>query len=114
MTHAATLIALAERCEQATGPDLEIDARIEAQLVGWKFDAMRESGYAVRDFEAPAYTTSLDAAMTLVPEGCSVHAFFQPRKIGHKVEIGCGHVCEKAATPALALCAAALRARAAQ
>ncbi len=66
----------------------------------------------------PRYTTSLDAAVTLVPEGdiWSVHGSDAPN---HKGFADISTMREPhyfkadAATPALALCAAALRARAA-
>lgn len=103
------LLALAERVMALTGPDREADARIAGKAY------------------APAYTASIDAAMTLVPEGwnwmagernqglCRAYvendkpAFVgfssqkNPKRIWHEVT---------AATPALALTAAALLARA--
>jgi hypothetical protein len=64
------------------------------------------------------YTASLDAALTLVPEGADVEVYFSPREKPHRR--GCvvltisRQVYEAhAATLALALCIAALRARAA-
>lgn len=111
------LLALAERCEQATGPDRELDARIEAALAEADFDALANDGVHVRDWNAPAYTASIDAAMSLVPEGrewrvrwCELPdgTWASIARIG---ENGCG-LNTSAATPALALCAAALRARA--
>jgi hypothetical protein len=53
---------LIERLEKATGPDREIDHEIDA-LVG-----------EAEDFPAnePRYTASIDAALTLVPEGLTV------------------------------------------
>lgn len=63
--------------------------------------------------EAPAYTASLDAAMTLVPEGYD-WAVFRTNG-GLTVHAWCGSREDVfAATPALALTAACLRARAAQ
>jgi hypothetical protein len=59
MTDPATLIALAERCEQAAGPDRELDFAIAAG-VGWP-DSPNLHQHARR------YTESLDAAVTLYP-----------------------------------------------
>lgn len=128
----ASLLALAERCEAAS--DDECTARLNADILralGWTSDdrdvydpaGNRRSGI-------PSYTTSLDAAMTLVPEGSlftarTVWDKMRPAGLGfvsryEKGEFG-GH--ERlywmdehqavAATPALALCGAALRALAA-
>ena len=112
MTNPATLLTLADRCEQAAGPDAGLDLAIWnalSEMPGfkhpspiWRFDV----------------TASLDAAVTLVLEGWIY-------------ELGRGEsgtrraLCRMrdergnwtgwivAATAALALCAAALRARAA-
>jgi hypothetical protein len=109
------LLALAERVEQATGPCRNLDNSIRlATNGGCAFD------------EDPAYTASLDAAMTLVPEGWNWMAGNrnQPKARAY-VNNGELHFegvtaqrnprlrwCEVvAATPALALTAAALRAR---
>ncbi len=135
----AELLALADRCETAARPDRELDAIVAATVrlfppnVGYIWQgAMRpnspdigavecctRSGTGGPWYLSRAYTASLDAAMTLVPEGhwpegslgthkdqrssIEIHApdAFDP--------IGTGW----AATPALALTAAALRARAA-
>lgn len=61
------------------------------------------------DDRYPAYTASLDAAMSLVPEGWE----WRVASTG-EAECWCGDGSDinlRAATPALALCAAALRAR---
>ena len=57
MTDPATLLHLAERCEQAAGPDRELDFAIAAG-VGWP-DSPNLHQHARR------YTESLDAAVTL-------------------------------------------------
>jgi hypothetical protein len=115
------LLKLAKRCEKATGPDRELDAMI-AETIGEKHG--RETGwcnsenddYYVIDECAALYTASLDAAMTLVPEGWG-----QFDVDATAPELGIDwtlHGPERreakgtAAAPALALCAAALRARA--
>ena len=71
---------------------------------------------------APRYTTSLDAALTLVPEGCiwatSAYTTFATADVtltgeGFLSASGDVEFEAQAKTPALALCIAALRARAA-
>lgn len=108
----ASLIA---RCEAAEGPDRELDLAIELHLEG--------AGYAYPadnwQKDVSAYTASLDAAMSLVPEGWSTANYHQgPSGGGHWWELGCirddlqQYLSAKgrAATPALALTAACLRA----
>ena len=131
MTNPSELLRLAERCEAATGADRELDALI---LEALGYEVKRDHGrmgFAVRG-EGPVrylqgthwqsfgrYTTSIDAAMELVPEGAT------PALSRHRGSArGSAHItrdtdgrslgiCHSAATPALALAAAALRARAA-
>jgi hypothetical protein len=136
------LLKLAERCEQATGPVRELDALIfkalgapvpfqfANKLVALNFDEAEQCYFApigdmrVR-YEPPVYTASLDAAMSLVPEGWDWTAQTSFRK--SKARANCDLTQEapfapedwkvtsaRAATPALALCAAALKARASQ
>lgn len=129
---------LAERIEALDGPCREVDAEIFKAIgaplpkaafgmdIELRPDPNSASGFIVPvgemqvRYECPAYTASLDAAMTLVPE---------PRIKGEHVSIGvwtgpgvhAPHVRASAwvsgservlaATPALALCAAALRAK---
>jgi hypothetical protein len=117
---AETMVALADRCEAASGPDRELDAKIARETGAVNPRTARAGfgfGYVDRGQWAcsfvPAYTASLDAAMTLVPEGCSFDLVNR---------LGCTTVrifnrdgpltdCRRAITPALALCAAALKAR---
>jgi hypothetical protein len=137
----ANLLELAERCEAATGPDRDIDLAI-FEACGWVRKGGFWSGeYWERggrriwltDKRLPAPTASLDAAMTLVPEENDSWSLMKwPQdgkptfratvswtvKSSHKNASG-PYVMHKphlrraeAATPALALCAAALRARA--
>jgi hypothetical protein len=125
------LLKLAERCEQATGPDRELDALIagrEGALVADTRDCDGNSvtcvwpGGKFRSgewFILPAYTASLDAAMMLVPEDHNLNVWTHRTKestagasVTHN-EDGKGPTVFKCATPVLALCAAALRARAA-
>ena len=121
------LLALAERCEKATEGSRELDGLI------WKAVCEKPGNVWMRQdpedtvaYEAPpAYTTSLDAAKTLVPEGCGwVAGWGQTRpdepmggaqitpSARYNGSFMAGEVIAEAeaATPALALCAAALRA----
>jgi hypothetical protein len=107
------LLNLAERCEQATGQSAAIDIAI--------YDAVGHQGVGTY----PRYTASLDAAMTLVPEGWPSRCFGTndderafAALAGNDAHMMAEdwdefYVEADAATPALALCAAALRARAA-
>jgi len=115
MTDPATLLALADRCEQAAGSDRELDAEIAVALFGGNviYDLKIKQWRRIKitsawrmDHPLPPYTTSLDAALTLVPEGCGWMVMSSAAKVGVWPSHG--------ATPALALCAAALRARAAE
>lgn len=135
MSERATLLALAERCETAEGPDDVLDADImaavhpELTVHPWvrrtypngkrPFFADTSDPDNLNVVSTSRFTASLDAAVTLVPDDYG----WQMRR-GH---VGGGRtVCYLwdgkgiwsptvvAATPALALCAAALRARAAE
>lgn len=156
-TVADTLEALARRCE-IERPDRGLDLDIGTAM-GWRLERSGDSHFADwfspegetgPDYAPPYYTTSLDSAVTLVPEDCgfkietddwdamdppcplppSVYASVHdkqctrharkdsrsPRSDDRKKRRGIWaptHHNVRAATPALALCAAALRARAA-
>lgn len=119
------LLKLAERCEKASGPDRELfwqayeavfgkaNAEIIDQFPGHKMPDTWERFRKLLD--AGGF---LDAAMTLVPEGYSYGAgttFYERKGWAYCIEYGAsGFKNIDAATPALALCAAALRARAAK
>jgi hypothetical protein len=116
------LIELAARCEAAEGPDRELDALISVAVddgCGIRWHDLWFFTFATGN-SPPLYTASLDAALTLLPPG-SLWAggsmeegpfarLLWPRAdgtyVGNYLEI-------TATTPALALCAAALRAKAA-
>ncbi len=126
------LTELAARVEGAEGPNRDIDAEI-APLTGLR---MAEEGHPLgrccydqngRGVPLPAFTASLDAALTLVPEGWFILVSDWQASILRKLgpwqavltrnrddmrTVFDGRS-DHAATPALALCAAALRARAA-
>lgn len=117
MTDRDALLALADRVEALAGPDREVDAIIQRALGDdttghWFAD---RNGAWVTDALAPIYTASLDAAMTLAPNAYRVRlgrledgrgsAWVYPPTAGPADEWA-----RLAATPALALCAASLRA----
>lgn len=139
------LLELAERVEKAEGPDRELDCLL------YEMDELRSTGVRLNlvpkmrgtyygeptgryfdvsgpeplelPYNAPASTASIDAAMSLVPEGwegalywgieayppeAQLETWQMRRDMGEAFEPIKG----TAKTPALALCAAALRARA--
>lgn len=90
------LLKLAERCEQATGPDRELDgyvwwhtgigpseypeyanlpAIVALGRVFGRIPTVPEDQLTIAEvgYRGPRYTASLDAAMSLVPEGCGFH-----------------------------------------
>jgi hypothetical protein len=133
MSDRTTLLALAERCEQTAGPDRLLDAEIALtqdytfaqrypeRRQWWRRPDGRRVAHDPRKDYPPNYTSSLDAALTLVPEGRAwtvgqnLHHWHWQASInalndaGNPTSIGFGGPC---GWPALALCAAALRARA--
>lgn len=124
---AADLLRLAERVEKLEGPDRRLDFDLwviltnptgfpalsepEENRTSW-FDTWKDKG------GFPRYTASLDAAMSLVPEGWKVCLCVDERPgfaNVHKLVGGEGPTnIAHASTLALALTAAALRALAAQ
>jgi hypothetical protein len=131
-----TLNTLADRVEKLAGPDREVDAMIAValDLEGEGMNPRRfrllhtdyggNNSYAAigkHHPRLPAYTASLDAAMTLVPVGwtyinleiCARGTDEQHCRCSVEREAGDDEerVHAYAATPALALVAAALRAR---
>lgn len=107
------LWAQAWRCEAATGPDREIDRAIRDAL-GLPNDYAADWG--PRGHDVPAaypYTTSLDAAMTLVPTDCAPGVYQRDKAEWAAMVFGpdwqiIGDT--RAATAPLALTAASLRA----
>ena len=104
-----TLLALADRAERATGDSFDLNHDIALAL----------------GISSEPFTASLDAAMTLVPEGCGVHLCSDYSDDLAPDSHTCaltgkwtvrvytpqhGSFKYLAATPALALCAASLRA----
>jgi hypothetical protein len=136
------LLALAERCEAATGIDREIDKSIWVMLgkclhSRTTYERVQgDSGHTCDDCGAdswgnlgkfgqrlhdgvPAYTASLDAAMTLLTERMRLRGFGEGKSgvwVADIAERDYGRRCiaiGSAVTPALALTAACLKARAA-
>jgi hypothetical protein len=118
MSNSNTLQALAERCEQASGPDREINKDILLAL-GYSWRGMNYwHSDDNRAWEGSiSFTASLDAALKLVPDGwrwaVSTTNDDPPCAFGHPPDKSFWIEDTPAATPALALCAFALRARAA-
>jgi hypothetical protein len=131
---------LVERVERASGPDRELDCLIQVAVtpdakcmtdpghgtVGSTFGVMRDIDFDVwRQHrtgvlgpfyygEPPAYTASLDAAMTLAGDhfGSLVKGRFIGGRIAYVAVVTAPTRAEgQASTPALALTAASLRAR---
>ncbi len=112
-----TITALIDRLEQLEGPDREADAAIAVTLPGAKHaDVLSCAGCRC----APRFTESIDAALTLVPEGLEWHVAGPNKRHGNG-QAWAGVFGEPfvgsendsfAATPAIAICIAALRAQA--
>jgi hypothetical protein len=134
----AALLALADRVPALTGPCRETDAEIAVVALGWIVRLPRYEGddvaYGYPDGDGAVFpgngggdrlvrefTASLDAAMKLAPEGWRIVSLgdrtlsFQVILSRGTAEFSRGEpVFGYAATPALALTAAALRAIAAE
>lgn len=102
-----TLLALAERVEAATGADRGLDSEIHHAVL---------NGVGVGSYGAqPAYTASLDAAMSLVPSGWSFMVDSAENRLHAQAKLGRSYPTNanayaEASTPPLALTAASLRA----
>jgi hypothetical protein len=102
------LSELIARLEKASGPDMRLDAVIESHV-------------GFRPFGTPQYTASIDAALTLVPDTWAIHEMGElsrlPTGAGWYVTAmkrdGFGEVHAAHPNFAIALCIAALKARAA-
>jgi hypothetical protein len=119
------LLALAERVERAAGPDRALDETIYLAVGAerlsnnqWRRPFREKEGIVIHgDGLVPYYTGSLDTALSLLParHDWSLHADNGEAIAGCQPasEDGCDCADCRAATPALALLAAILRARAA-
>ena len=103
---------LIERIEAAGGPDRQLDMLVENALGLAIFDRDPAVGFGDADYnrrDPKPYTASIDAAVTLVPEGWE-WAYFDKRAIV-RIPDTLKHEMGEAATPALSIICAALRAR---
>ena len=107
---------LIERIEGAEGPSRELDAEI-ALTQGWSELPGDNWCGPEGQIAVPRYTASLDAAMSLVPEGMQWRVDSHHNIAGvfeYPTDPETGPYCVEhegeGLTPALALCAAALRA----
>lgn len=109
-----TIDELIAALEKAEGPDWHLDEAIATRAA----DADPADHDAANWPIWPPYTASIDSALTLVPEAFEFWhlSSYSDGRAGVAIyATGCGRMwsCEDAATPALALCIAALKARAA-
>lgn len=125
MTNVTKLLALADRCEKAGGPDRELADDI-LRATGWRYDTpahnpshmkrwIRPDGNYVAYGPQPDPTGNTDDAMTLLPSNtsCAVTMRFncgKRRKVDLMVLDRNQPSYIRAASTALALCSAALRA----
>ena len=124
----AALLALAERCEQASGPDRWLDAKIFAAMKGAGWHAAAP-GYCVRGRTVnnagqttgcPPFTGDVGQAAHIVPAGWLWQAGNYPHPNAacfpaderYTTSGGEDDENQRPRTVTLALCAAALRARA--
>lgn len=103
-----TLLDLARRVEQATGADNADNADSRLALFALGAEVMRACG---QDYRGVNPLFSLDAAAALVPEGWTGTVHLDGKAMLYRDDRE-PYVAGLAATPALALTAAALRARA--
>ena len=123
-----TTAELIEKLERADGPSRELDEAIYELMGGCnhkrtKYYAVQsDTGFTCLDCGkdtygakyAPSYTASIDAAMTLVPEGWSYTVAWLHRNGRATVAMFHAKLNEQRAesqTPAIALCIAALKAK---
>lgn len=111
---------LIERLEKATGPNRELDQDIWDMVGSNEDSSIADGARLIR--HAPSYTSSLDAALTLVPEnhrwtlcGEEVEGDGNIRKPSAHVSMFLSNYApnrfKEGATTAIALCIAALKAR---
>lgn len=120
MTTAAEFLALVDRCEREE-PSRELDCEI-AKAVGWTYNPKNLPGAPWKDaadrveWTPPWFSFSLDAAVTLVPEGVEWNLTnlygIAMSEVGLNFSDGNWQTSRhKGGHLALAICAAALRAR---
>lgn len=123
MSDSAALLALVEKLEKSEAGSRELDAEIWIALnpdwADWKSDRPGDFNHPqYGKAYCPEYSTSLDEALRLVPSGHSVR-MAQNTPYGCNAGVsaepgGSPSPLSKGKTLALALCIAALRARASQ
>ena len=102
---------LIDRLEAAVGPDNELDADIER----WVHNISGATGRILMPFGTKPFTSSVDAALTLIPNGHTWSIGTRDEKAwGSEAKARpywaeCGNVDTAASNPALALCTAALK-----
>jgi hypothetical protein len=112
------LADIIERLEKAPGPDPLLDGDIGWAVNEW----INEGGFWRRHKVTgarerftycgwPLYTHSIDAALTLVPEGWEWSLSYEAGKYCCEAGDPLIGLCSEAPIPAIALCIAALRAR---
>ena len=107
------LLKLAERCEAATGPDRELDAQIGRFVAAEFLQQIPDRP----QYGCQPFTASLDAAMQLKPAEWHIEGMHEGcGDLPKRVTLYCWDeaIRGKGSALTLALCAAALRARAAQ
>ena len=111
-----SLKSLIAELEQAKKGSRKLDREIQLNVVGFDPDQLPKRWPVVGNSD-PRYTTSLDAALTLVPEGLSWHVWSlgsglpsaEVKREGEPPHYGL--LGSDVREPALALCIASLRAR---
>lgn len=99
---------LATRCELAEGPNYEIDYAVAKLLDKWELGGTQQP-------KPPRFTGGLDAAASLVPEGWGYRVWVSENRQHASATVDTSHPINRAGfgectSPALALCAASLRA----
>lgn len=127
MTDTSSLSHLIERLERATTADRELDGEIASVLAlhpkDWQRDVKSASASlwfkGLHNWRAPDYTSSIDAAMTLLPDGVYWMAACGKRSVNEPLGacalyhpgVDQPFVQVEGHTVAIALCIAALKAR---
>ena len=104
-----------KRLENVTGPDRELDEAIHILITGKPTKYSCEHCGTTGMWFPQSYTVSIDAALTLVPQGMVAGVTTEGRAIvtmphNYWENDFAGGFCETGATPAIALCIAALKA----
>lgn len=120
----SSLSDLIARLEKATGPDLELDEQIQAAISGATLEkqadgrnAYHRDGFWISIGKVLPYTSSIDAAMTLVPEGWNrrasetdKHWWWAELREGYETSYNRVEIGQSPSLP-VSICIAALKAR---